>query len=464
MSLSLKKRNLIFSHIQLFKYEFIKMFPISSQPSVHNYNLAAICIQKHVRGWLIRRSFLPRSWFSLYKPTCEAVLSGRISLPRATAGRTRVYLPKTLPVVLKYIDSSSKMYLRAQNTELVRSVLRARHVNNLVIPRTRRYKKFLVEERLAVDTDIIHNMGLYLSHYTQFNQAVQEFVELFQVLEFKDFVTEKQKAPISRLTTDFVRYDNIPLFLSKEDNGRTIGKVALIDLEDASPGRTSIDILVRIFPLHKELIMQKAYQLGIFFNTELCNQAEDRGIESLNKGFAYYATWLEQRKVLFKPGQHCIPTSAVAIAEMTASLAKSILDFHFGIEVHNAHEQNQAFLTGKPYERSRELAKHLTQQFLANIRECTDEVIVPSDTPILKAVVIRSETIARKALLCNIDKTLLKKKYTRLSEYSNPSLAADRLAEKLLTTFMQNLVSKDYIFDYDPAHYTGCVNLCWLRH
>lgn len=286
---------------------------------------AAITIQKYFRGHLVRRALLSSDLFSKYQKQCELTEGKRAYLiPVAQSGKTRVFLPNEMPEVV--LKNSGKKYAvtRFHQMQEVRSILDKQNCPNLTIPRARLCKDFLVEERLPINTDVYHNIWLYVSEPKLFDDAVRQMTRLFCVANIGDLV-DKQDHPLGHIedVEDYVRYDNLPLYI-EEKNGKKVGKIGLIDLEhfEDSPNYWGIQNLVRIFPLHLEIIQEEAKKQGMLPEYALDATAA-KGKKFLQVGFLDHLEWLKKKGVTADNVLAPFEVSSERLKEITTLIEKN---------------------------------------------------------------------------------------------------------------------------------------------
>lgn len=182
-------------------------------------------------------------------------------LPRASSGKTPVYLPP-FPLVLKASGYSENEY-RLNKMKQAYEICKKNGYENLIIPKAKTYENFIIETRLPIKAHTEkEQICQYIENRDQFTLAIQEFVGfLFQssfydlTYNYRSFYNDLSKAPIGR-------YDNVPLYFEKNQ-----GKIGLIDLEKFSTGYYIAEkekSLVRckdaiyLFPYHFKEIMDVA--------------------------------------------------------------------------------------------------------------------------------------------------------------------------------------------------------------
>ena len=249
-----------------------------------DFDSLATKIQKTVRGFFARKSFLPRSLYPVYKNQCEFL---NPSTPRAGEGKTTVYLPPDCPEIVIKETEIIQAKKRFEQNEAIRSVLRKEGLNRLIIPRSRLHKEYLIEERLPISSDARYNANLYLSSPELFDDVARQMTHLFKKA-YIDYLVEKNKDDDHLIR---IRYDNIP-FLVREQNGMQTIDIGLIDLERSSVGdkikciRHKLYILSSLFPLHVSLIEEEALKNGMEIGLE--------EKEKMEKALFYSKCYLEK--------------------------------------------------------------------------------------------------------------------------------------------------------------------------
>lgn len=125
--------------------------PLSAFPPIHSLSLAstqenppqdnaAKVIQKLCRGYLARvhthylkQGLLDSTLFEQTKALLEA-RSSLADMPQASAGKTTVYLPKELPIVLK-LSGSPANYRRFHNMQALRLLCEKKGLKHLLFPK-----------------------------------------------------------------------------------------------------------------------------------------------------------------------------------------------------------------------------------------------------------------------------------------------------------------------------------------
>lgn len=249
---------------------------------------SAIKIQKTWRGFIERdrglftamskyNAFLPTTFRPSYAALCtEPSLE---LMDRAQGGKTKVFLPPTLPIAIKECGRE-KALERLYKMQKVRSILF--DSSPLIVPKAALHGKFLIEERLPININPYHNICTYLENLESFDEAVKDMVHLF----FNTYISLLLISKISSTGELFftgVRYDNIPLYLEDGPDGK-VGKIGLIDLERIMDPSERSDtykmcVLATIFPYHADIIIEEALEYCSFdedeYGREICSIDED---------------------------------------------------------------------------------------------------------------------------------------------------------------------------------------------
>lgn len=238
------------------------------QQSEDQKTSAATKIQSVWRGHLARikiekaeKHVLSYALLKKAKPYID-VPSNRQDMPRASCGKTPVYLPKELPIVLKQ-SGSPQNQKRFNQMKEGRDICEKNSYEHLVIPKARVYGKFIVESRLPITMHgTKEQIGLYIENRERFTGAVQEFTGFLCQSNFRD-ITGGSNDPYGTLSkTPVGRYDNIALYLEEDQ-----GKIGLIDLEQFTPECSKLQKkwcfskcqdAVHLFPYHLDEIMSVA--------------------------------------------------------------------------------------------------------------------------------------------------------------------------------------------------------------
>lgn len=445
-----------------------------------NYKVerAATTMQKHMRGYLVRKAHLPQNLFPQYNLMCKKIMEGGShSIPQALDGKTKVYLPQEIPRVVIKNSGRKSAIARFHLMQLIRSILIAQKSSHLIIPRANLCNDFLVEERLPINTNTYHNMNLYISQPELFDDAVRELTRLFSQASLGDLIDKCSTKPLGRIAGDFVRYDNLPLYIT-EENGKKVGKIGLIDLEEAhttnSVNVSCFEIIARIFPYHVDIIKEETDKLNIDVDEKRLIGAAKRGQSFLQVGFTDHLKWLEERGISSQNALEPFELSPHRMTEIITVVEQELLHLNNGnndlYELKKLDgEPEKHFLTENPEEMAKDLALKITPIIISNLKSKIDfhrsiKMENPSEKSYTNSelVDLRSPYFRRPDLYNGVDSLLRNNEKIKFENeiYSE----TDLIASKILDVVMGDLWDNDDIYYYDPAYYTKIKNLCWVRY
>ena len=282
------------------------------QRQTPEYN-AATTIQKFIRGKLVRKSHFPPGSYPQYRVQWNKLQPNWREIPRAPAGCTMVYMPVEMPGIVLKQSGRETAIRRFHQMQYVRAILVSQKSSHLIIPRVNLCEDCLVEERLPINVNRYHNMGLYVSQLKLFDEPVRELTRLFS------------KRPISDLLTndgENVRYDNLPFYIA-EENGQKRVKIGLIDL-DGGPA-SNLATLARIFPYHLDEIKDEAEKLGWKFDESSLNDAAERGEKYLHVEYIDHLAFLKQKSDSPHLSPRPFQVSVERVKELTTPVVNELL-------------------------------------------------------------------------------------------------------------------------------------------
>lgn len=433
---------------------------------------APVVLQKHIRGYLVRKSHLSPRLYPQYLAQCEQVTADDRSMLQARGGQTRVYLPEAMPGVVLKQSGREGAIARFHQMQQVRSVLKEQNSSHLIIPKASLCQNFLVEERLPINIDNYHNMATYMMQPQLFDEAVREMTRLFSRIPISDLVSH-QINPLAHLpgVNNLVRYDNLPLYIV-EENGQKKGKIGLIDLEHTNEPGTGFEDLARIFPYHLDIIKEELEALGIaVFDDSSLHTAAEKGDKFLRQGFYDHLVWL-QTKGVSVPSFQSFEISSERIQQLTACVEMELQKLNFGIN--GLFEEGTYlgtpaidFFARNPREMASELAPEILTMILENLKTQLEQnqheelsKLSAKDSVDAALVKLRSPVLHRDALFKGVDSFIL----SRPNIEGLTRRQANDIAEQLTCVIMKDLAQHGDIFSFDPAHYTSGHNWCWIRY
>ncbi len=448
-------------------------------------NKAAILIQKHLRGFFARRSFLPTNLHSDYRRQCKKAKGpDSETMPQARGGKTTVFLPEEMPGVVLKRSGKRGAIARFHQMREVRSILNSQNSSNLVIPKARRFKNFLVEERLPINVCEFHNMEIYISEPHLFDEAVREMTRLFSIMYLGDLF--RGGIPIGGAAR--IRYDNLPLYIV-EKNGKRVGKIGLIDLEsiqklesrDNLSHSKGLKTLAIIFPYHLDAIIEEANNLNMEFNEKALQDAANEGKKFLQVGFSNHLKWLQKKGISSNTATQIFEISSERMKELTNVVEKELVKINQGINdledekfclyytrktYGSAPPKN--FFTEEPENLAKEFATIISPMIVENIKSQIKEKQKKKLSSIKGQTMTKSEIVNLRSPY--IFRTFLHKGVDKLI-YESPKIKfrynvvdedyGEIIAKHLTHVIIDELIKGGELFFFDPAYY---LSSCWLRY
>lgn len=438
---------------------------------------AALVIQRYARGFLARKAFLSRSLYPHYAEECERLtrLGRQRHFTLIPAGASNVYIPKKLEqVVIKSLrgpGNGPRIVQRFATTQMVRGYLRQIRSHHLVIPRIRRYRNYLVEERLPVNHLFYHNIDLYCSNRKAFNEAICEMVRLCKYVTFKDLLAEGQH-PFMHVVGEsgIVRYDNIPFFLEKGKNGLSVGKIGLVDLEDVSEGSDgdAVVLLTRIFPYHAALIRKEARKQGLKVDRLHQFVAEMIGKRFIDRFFIEHKDWLIARSISLSQDPLFCPHISLLNNKFTSTASKRLVKIIKTVgsnplirltqctakqdRIKAVADECVCLLT-RAMNRAFEEWKKETKQIPGTMAELVD----------VRSPFLTKQSILNKELIPFIRQMFCKSSPIFRTSCVDISTSAENIAVELLRGFLDELIQQGAIYNYDLCEYIDDEDILWLR-
>jgi len=257
-------------------------------------------IQSYKKG---NSPLLSNALFEQAKSSIDSVSTHYYDLPRASAGATRVYLPKELPIVLKHSGSPENIE-RFEKMQQARDLCNRNGYEKLIIPKARIYKDFIIESRLPIAR---HNtkeqIGLYIENRKLFTKAIQEFTGFLCQSSLADIIGGGD--PYNTLfTTRVGRYDNVPLYLEEGQ-----GKIGFVDLETFSPYDNyerekewcfyACNTAVVLFPYHLDEIMSAAQKFdpNIEQYRKYLEQIKDKTLKCFKLVYEDHLEFIREKRI-----------------------------------------------------------------------------------------------------------------------------------------------------------------------
>jgi hypothetical protein len=328
-------------------------------------DIAITTIQKFVRSYLASIAYKEEQRHSLNISLSQQVVQtylttrGFSSLPRVEgAGKTKVYLPKEFPVVIKH-SGSSQSKERFEKMNQFREICEKESYQYLIIPKARIHGEFIIEERLPIRVnprfkyDPKEQIGLYIENREQFTDAIKEFTHFccknhIHDLTFTHSTISKNLYSLFDIPLRGGRYDNVPLYKT-EENGQVKYQIGLIDLEGFYPldyPKTeeaiieSLKEVITLFPYHFEAILAigTKYCANIETSYEELKQRKEESLLVLKKLYEDHLAFLKNNEILLHDSCQLI-IKPHRVDQLIEKVGQAIQEKHEGAKVDNEEEK-----------------------------------------------------------------------------------------------------------------------------
>lgn len=435
-----------------------------SQASLAKENLAAKemfakRIQQCFRDYVEKKGGLSQPSYDEYRKLIKVTAS----MERAEGGVTHVFIPRSHPAIVLKKSGEKEAIKRFEQMEQVRSVLSGQKSSHLTVPQGAVLQEFMIEEKLPIQADRFHNMGLYIKDPCLFDEAIRELARMFSKLVLGDLVSP-QNHPSSNIVGDVVRWDNLPLYI-EEKEGVKIGKIGFVDLEHISKATEessarSYETLARIFPYHLPLLLEESKKLGLQVNEEAMKKQAARGEKYLNISFVTHAIWM---KVNAAPSVENLALNPVQLSKIAGRIEKELLMISRGrLPILDKKYHCGDFCEVSPGfkekigDHSQEAARNLTAVLLSSLsKEVSQEILKLSKDPSRPEMSLRSLCLRRKELYLDVANCLE-------SDYSFGTNSREA-ADQLLFALFEELAEEGILFSFDHGFNTGGHEQCWIR-
>lgn len=298
----------------------LRTFPsYSSKPSSTCFEKCVLKIQRIWRRHLEKHT-LPAAIFRQAREYVDSAEKLE-TLPRASAGKSEVFLCKKPPVVFKKSEKEVSKE-RFNNMLDARSLCLKNKYTSLCVPKAQCYRSFVLEERLPITMDgTKEQMALYAENVSLFTEAVQQFTA-FLCQSFLSDIAGGTSDPYAMLVPELKigRYDNVCLYLTEDqEKSEKRGMIGLVDLESFSIATTRTrkklieDCLssIRLFPYHFALIVEVVEQFlpEIRQESALLELERERATLFFQKVITEHKEFLKKKMITFETSTKLAPLS-----------------------------------------------------------------------------------------------------------------------------------------------------------
>jgi len=470
-----RKINLLaFKKFYLYKTQSLSFLKHLETKKLEEQNTAATIIQKRVRGNLARQHFLPIESRTNFAKLCKEVSTNdSTEISKLPHGVADVFQPtEASEIIIKLpkprydysqqraIQPRESSRIRFHQMRNTRNILNKQQSSNLVIPKATTYYDCIVEQKLPVNWMLIENMSLYCNNPKLFDEAIREMVRLFSEVYVTDIIMEPM-FPYNNIDEAgyFPKYDNIPFSIIQTSKGKQ-GKINLVDLETIKNGRheKAIPTLVKLFPLHKDIILKEAKRMNFKLDYNAIKRAKEAGDAFFNIVYKKYHKWLKGKKAFAQSSKCSLEISEKRIIKLQNIVEEGIL------KIKNANnsmeskipnfnlQKSKGYLTKIPNQTTQSLSKDIVNVLIKIIRSEMDEA---ENTIIDKRNQKYSESTRMHAGSIEKNRVDMTKQFFHLFNGIDVHdyFYADALAEYFISCITDELVKGNEIFDFNLGHY-----------
>lgn len=220
-----------------------------------------ITLQKHLKGFLIRKPLLNRALFSQYKTVCEKINSGLLdNIDCINRDGEISYIAKELPFLIFKKVGAQQAKQHIQKNVALNACLANAAVKNIQVLPANAYKDFLVEQK-AFGQGPLDTLITYQVRPQSFNDIVKDLLKLFQTYYFPELFYEPK-----HLLRD-LPYNHLLLNFQQPSlsDPRTNPRLYLTGISEIrkQPTPNLVEKLISLFPQHGDLICEEAVKYRI---------------------------------------------------------------------------------------------------------------------------------------------------------------------------------------------------------
>lgn len=220
-----------------------------------------ITLQKHLKGFLIRKPLLNRALFSQYKTVCEKINSDLLDNIDCIHRDGKIsYIAKELPFLIFKKVGAQQAKQHIQKNVALNACLTNAAVRHIQILPASAYQDFLVEQK-AFGQGPLDTLITYQVRPQSFNDIVKDLVKLFQTYYFPELFYEPK-----HLLRD-LPYNHLLLNFQQPSlsDPRTNPRLYLTGISEIrkQPTPNLVEKLIFLFPQHEDLICEEAVKYRI---------------------------------------------------------------------------------------------------------------------------------------------------------------------------------------------------------
>lgn len=219
-----------------------------------------ITLQKHLKGFLIRKPLLNRALFSRYKTVCEKINSGLLdNIDCINRDGEISYIAKELPFLIFKKVGAQQAKQHIQKNVALNACLTNAAVRHIQILPASAYQDFLIEQK-AFGQGPLDTLITYQVRPQSFNDIVKDLLKLFQTYYFPELFYEPKHfrdLPYNHFLLNFQQ--------PRSSDPKTNPRLYLTGISEIrkQPTPNLVEKLISLFPQHGDLICEEAVKYRI---------------------------------------------------------------------------------------------------------------------------------------------------------------------------------------------------------
>ena len=219
-----------------------------------------ITLQKHLKGFLIRKPLLNRALFSKYKTVCEKINSGLLdNIDCINRDGQIFYIAKELPFLIFKKVGAQQAKQHIQKNVALNACLTNAAVRHIQILPASAYQDFLVEQK-AFGQGPLDTLITYQVRPQSFDAIVKDLFKLFQTHYFPELFYKPKHfrdLPYNHFLLNFQQ--------PRSSDPKTNPRLYLTGISEIrkQPTPNLVEKLISLFPQHGDLICEEAVKYRI---------------------------------------------------------------------------------------------------------------------------------------------------------------------------------------------------------
>lgn len=219
-----------------------------------------ITLQKHLKGFLIRKPLLNRALFSQYKTVCEKINSGLLdNIDCINRDGQISYIAKELPFLIFKKVGAQQAKQHIQKNVALNACLTNAAVRHIQILPASAYQDFLVEQK-AFGQGPLDTLITYQVRPQSFDAIVKDLFKLFQTHYFPELFYKPKHfrdLPYNHFLLNFQQ--------PRSSDPKTNPRLYLTGISEIrkQPTPNLVEKLITLFPQHGDLICEEAVKYRI---------------------------------------------------------------------------------------------------------------------------------------------------------------------------------------------------------